>query len=444
MAERTRKILVADPSASIVELVKRALQDTDCMVYSAANGQECIDKIAQIEPDLIIVELTLSLVYGIEILRRLRQNPATSSTGVVISTWRAVQQDYQMAMENGASYYLLKPFSENTIQRIVTRFYEGTLKPAPFPLAGIRPLPEADYYNPTVGAPERYIRFWGTRGSIPVAGQEYLIYGGNTACLEVCDGEHLVIIDAGSGIRSLGQQVLKSTYREIHLIIGHTHWDHILGFPFFSPVYSARYDVHIYAAKGFDKNVSELFKGMLDRDYFPVKLEEMQARFIFHDLVDNEPVTIGKIEIAYAYASHPGATLCFKIKVADKTIGYATDNEVLTGYHGDPNLIDFYHPLLFSTRNLIEFFQGCDILIHEAQYFPLEYRYKVGWGHSSVSNATVFVKHTKAKEWIVTHHDPEHTDQVLREKLLLHKKVLEECHCDCTVDIAYDGQIIPL
>lgn len=444
-SENPRRILIADSSRVVIDTIKNALgRSPSYEIHTASNGKECLEIIASFAPHLIIVDLTLPLIHGIELLKRLKIHSHTATIGVIISTWKALIQDYQAAIENGADYYLIKPFSQATIAKLVNNFFEGNLTPAAFPLLNIFNDNEKDYYIPPLQESHRYIKFWGTRGSIPVAGPDYIVYGGNTPCLEIDDGDEMIIIDAGTGIRPLGQEVLKSHRKVFHLIIGHTHWDHIIGFPFFNPVYSKKYEIHIYAAKGFGKNVEDLFKGMLDHDYFPVKLEEMQARFIFHDLADGKPLLIGNTKIYYTYASHPGATLCFKIESQNKVVGYASDNEVLVGYHGHPRNIDYSHPLLFPYRDLIEFFCGCDTIIHEAQYTPFEYRYKVGWGHSSISNAAIFIKHCGIRDWIVTHHDPEHTDEFLRKKLEMHQVILADCNHSCFVDIAYDGMMIPL
>jgi CheY-like chemotaxis protein len=421
------------------------IQQEKYIIFTATDGRECLKCIEEERPDLVVLGLTLPLVHGMDILKRIRSDPQMSEVGVIMSTGRALIQDYQAAIENGADYYLIKPFPPYIILKLAERFFEGKLSPAPFPKT-IQPLfPQKECYDPHLASDNSYMKLWGTRGSISVSGPEYICYGGNTACMEICDKHSLIIIDAGTGIRSLGDKVMKSPYKEIHLIIGHTHWDHILGFPFFAPAYFPEYTIHIYAAKGFGKTLKELFQAMLDRDYFPVKLDEMRAKFVFYDLEDlNKPVQIGGIKIYYTYASHPGATLCFRIHSENKIIGYASDNEMLVGYHGHPQAIDKNHPLLDPYRTILDFYMDCDTLIHEAQYYPKEYYTKVGWGHSSISNATVLIKECHVKEWIVTHHDPSHTDDIIRSKLQMHKEILAECGISCAVHMAYDGLVFPL
>lgn len=302
--------------------------------------------------------------------------------------------------------------------------------------------PNNNHYTPTLGTYPAYIKFWGTRGSIPVAGIDYLIYGGHTACLEICDNDSLIIIDAGTGIRALGELLLKSKkYKTIHLIIGHTHWDHIIGFPFFRPVYSDEFNIHIYAPKGLGKKTKDIFNGMLDRDYFPVKLEEMRAQFTFNELDHKNSIKIGSFEISVAHACHVGTTLCFKLKSPRHTFGYATDNEVFKGYLGHPLEMDSSY--LTHYQEIISFFKGTETIIHEAQYFPEEYRDRIGWGHSSITNATILIKECGIKKWFVTHHDPAHTDAILRKKMQMHVDVLNDAKYNCSINLSYDGLILP-
>ena len=159
---------------------------------------------------------------------------------------------------------------------------------------------------------------------------------------------------------------------------------------------------------------------------------------------DGDHYDIGNLSIETHYTHHPGSTLGFKIRSPTHTIGYITDNEILSGYHGHPDAIDRDHPLLKPHESLIHFLSDCDLLIHEAQYFPEEYEHKVGWGHSSISNATVLMKHIGCHEWIVTHHDPQHSDKDLAIKLQMHQDILHDCHMHTHTRLAFDGMVLPL
>jgi DNA-binding response OmpR family regulator len=429
-------ILVTDNSECITGPLAKLLEKAGYRVLT--DGEECLKITKEKHPQLIILDIMLPKIHGIEVLKTIKTLAETNRTGIIISTGRALYPDYQIAMEYGADYYLTKPFDFLYLIELVNSFFAGTLKPNSFSDTSHRV--QDSIYAPHLNFSKSYIKLWGTRGSITVSGYDFHLHGGNTSCLEIYTGDdNCIIIDAGTGIRALGNEVLKRKARAIHLLVGHTHWDHIIGFPFFAPVYTPDFSVDFYGAKGFGKGLKDIFTGMLDRDYFPVRLDEMQAKLTFHELHDDRSLTIGNITIKYTYATHPGATLCFKIISPNKTIGYVTDNEFLVGYQGHPNDISLEDDRLEAYQYLIDFFKDCDILIHEAQYTPKQYAAKIGWGHSSMSNVAILIKFANIKEWIITHHDPDDTDELLRQKLELLRLILEECKISCNVQLAYDG-----
>jgi phosphoribosyl 1,2-cyclic phosphodiesterase/DNA-binding NarL/FixJ family response regulator len=444
MKSRKKRILIADESKEIIKSILAHGASKNFHFESALSGTDCLQKISEFHPDLIILDLMLPEIHGIEILKVIKSHPRTRKIGVIISSAQAMIQNYHAALKTGADYFLEKPFAPELLFTLIKRFFAGKLHPDPFSGKESEAVKKGRLYKPHLHRHNSYIKFWGTRGSNPVAGPEYVRYGGNTSCLEVRHGDDLIIIDAGSGIRPLGETLSFSKAKTIHLFLSHTHWDHITGFPFFNPIYNHHHHVCIWAPIGYEKTVKDLFTDMLAYAYFPVRLDDIEAKLTFKDLLEGETVTIGAISITTHYAFHPGATLCFKIQAGGKTFGYASDNEVLMGYHGDPSAIGKDHKLLENLHSMIKFFKDCDFLIHEAQYTDAEYQKKVGWGHSSVSNASVLVKYCDVKEWILTHHDPTHTDEQLEKKAQLHKDVLQDAHIHCQAQLAHDGLVIPL
>ncbi len=434
-----QKILLADSDKALIEKIRKAPGNEHYIYEEAANGEEVLKKIAEFEPNLVYIDLLLPEMHGIELLKKIRSNPKSEGIGVILSSTNSMIQNFHAAVKEGVDYFLAKPFEIPYLYILFDRFFEGTLMPETFGPDEPPPTPAIDTYHPHQHDPHSYLKFWGTRGSNAVSGPEYTRFGGNTACLEVRNGEDMIIIDAGTGIRPLGNTINTNKVKTIHIFLSHTHWDHITGFPFFDPVFNPDIQVVIWSPVGFEKSTKELFTEMLAYAYFPVRLEDIRAKISFNDLRDGHPVSIGDITIDSHYAFHPGATLCFKIHVKGKSFGYATDNELFLGYQGNPNTIGKDHPLIRSHESIIEFFKHCDYLIHEAQYTPLEYQRRVGWGHSSISNAVILCKYAEVKEWIITHHDPKHTDEDLLDKLQLHKDILAECNLHCHVQMAFDG-----
>lgn len=267
-----------------------------------------------------------------------------------------------------------------------------------------------------------YLKFWGTRGSCPVSGPEYGEFGGNTPSLELHYEDTLIIFDAGTGIRPLG--ITLKEVQKIDIFLSHFHWDHIVGFPFFEPIYEKGKEVTIWGPDTKHRTSKDLFSQLLGGEFFPIHIDQIQAKLNFKTITPGKPIQIGPITLDFHPANHPNHTVCFKIKTPKETIGYVTDNE-----------ID-----LEKQESFISFFKGVDIFIHEAQYFPKEYEQKKGWGHSSLNNTIRLVDLVSPKRWIVTHYDPKHSDESLHnlENLALSHPP------KCPVLWAKDGTMIEL
>ena len=286
--------------------------------------------------------------------------------------------------------------------------------------------------------PSGQLILWGSRGSSPTPGGRFIRHGGHTSCLSLSHDGAQFVFDAGSGIRELGRSLMEDPPRQIHLFITHTHWDHIQGFPFFTPAYTPGWEIEIYGAKHLHKPLKSIFKGQLDRDYFPVQLEDMRAHLDFHHLQD-EPLTIEGVKISWIAAEHPGVTLGYKIEVEGKKIVWFPDNEFLRGHLDPLDELTRESEVIRPYLPVVDFVSGADLLIHEAQYTDDEYPSKVGWGHSSVGNACVLAHLAGVKRWIVTHHDPTHDDAFLETKLNLTRRLLDRMGSKVQVSHGYDG-----
>jgi len=444
MRSLQKKILIADDCTYWTKKILASKEISKYQTKFTKNGFDCLDKIKSFSPDLIILKLMLPQIHAVEILSIIRKDPKLKKIGVIITSSKQMIQDYHAVTEAKADYFLIKPYTCKELFRIIDLFFEGKLKPAPFAKIAMKTKGK-NKAPPKLSIPKSYIKFWGTRGSITVAGTKYTRFGGNTCSLEIKQDEKLIIIDAGTGIRELGFEILKSDIKTIHIFLSHTHWDHIIGFPFFEPLYQKKYEIHIWAPRGFGRGTKDLFTDLLAYEFFPIRLDEVQAKIKFHEIKDRIPVKLSKdLKLDFHFTFHPGMTYCFKIYTKNQIIGYATDNEILMGFHGHPNEIKLTNPKLEPHRSLIDFFSECDLLIHEAQYTDAEYEKKVGWGHSSISNAAILLKYTKSSDWIVTHHDPMHSDRFLIQKQDVHKAILKDCKIATHLSYAFDGLIMSI
>ena len=259
--------------------------------------------------------------------------------------------------------------------------------------------------RPLKGEGSLFVRFWGTRGSIAVPGERTAKYGGNTACVEVrTDDGTIIILDCGTGARELGQHLLQSAPHplRIHLFIGHTHWDHIQGFPFFGPAFLPNTELNIYASSGFHRRAEDAMAGQMQYSYFPVRLHDLRSRIHFTEL-DEGFFHIGEVLVQTQHLNHTAPTLAFRISSHETTLAYVTDHEP----YWKPTARGFQHP---GDQRHVAFLEGADLIIHDAQYSDEEYAGKIGWGHSTVEYATDVALAAGNGRLALFHHDPAHDD----------------------------------
>lgn len=436
MSTDPKKILIVDDSDEMRFIMKSYITEEGYLVDTASSGEACLAKVPSFRPDIILLDIMMPGIHGFDVLKQLKSDPSTATINVIICSAKDYKPERDLAIQQGASGYLAKPFTKEELLGALNQFASQPQQTESRPAAPQQKSEER--YNLAVSSTKPFIHFWGTRGSIPVSGSSFVRHGGNTPCLEINDGNTTIIIDAGTGIRELGLKLMKEPARPLHLFIGHTHWDHIQGFPFFTPAYRPGTSLRVYGASGFGKDLKSIFSGQLDADYFPVQLEDFPSSIEFKQLTDN-PVVIGKTKIHWEYVHHPGAAVGFKFNLGKKTIVYITDNEFLKGYLGAPDVGLIDKEMLARYSSLIEFIRDADVLISESQYTNAEYPQKIGWGHTMLSNGCLLCKLGNVRRWIVTHHDPMHTDEFLSEKLLQTHQILDSIEYNIPVSHAFDG-----
>ena len=251
------------------------------------------------------------------------------------------------------------------------------------------------------------VTFWGTRGSVPTPGPANARYGGNTSCVEVrTRSGPLLVIDGGTGLRDLGQRLLAREQAPVrgHLLISHTHWDHIQGIPFFAPLLVPGNEWDIYGPKGVLQGIREALSGQMQHTYFPVSLEQLGASIRCHDLLEGT-FTIGGIAVTARYLNHPALTLGYRIEADGATLAYCCDHEP----HA-PGLVSGEGPLAGHDKRYAQFVAGADLVIHDAQYTAEDFPAKAGWGHSSVEYAIRVCEEAGVARIALTHHDPGRSD----------------------------------
>lgn len=247
------------------------------------------------------------------------------------------------------------------------------------------------------------VKFYGVRGSLPVCGREFDRYGGNTTCIKVHreNANRIAIIDAGTGIRNLGKEFINTGLSQniINIFFSHFHWDHIQGFPFFAPAYNRDQKIGILATGRFGKinNLKEIFSMQMQKEYFPVNLEMMGAQFEFITYGAEETLYGAILKTVPQHHLSPGGSYGFGVEDEGVKLVVCTDVEHLDG-------ID---------TTIVNLAKNADLLIHDGQYTPDEYKKFKGWGHSSYEHAIEVALMANVKRLIITHHDPDHNDDFL-------------------------------
>ena len=254
------------------------------------------------------------------------------------------------------------------------------------------------------------LRFWGTRGSIPSPGEATARYGGNTSCVEVrADDGTVIVLDCGTGARALGVHLAREAAQQpmhLHLFIGHTHWDHIQGFPFFVPAFLPGAELNVYAPLGFQQSLEEAMAGQMEYSYFPVKLRDLRSRIHFTELEEGF-FRVGSVLVETQYLNHTAPTIAYRMSSNGTTLAYVTDHEPFAYPNSNAT---FHHP---GDQHHVGFLRGVDVLIHDAQYSETEYAGRHGWGHSSIEYATDVALAAGVRRLALFHHDPTHDDATM-------------------------------
>ncbi|MBI4637478.1 MAG: cyclic nucleotide-binding domain-containing protein [Candidatus Rokubacteria bacterium] len=260
------------------------------------------------------------------------------------------------------------------------------------------------------------IRFWGTRGSVPTPGRRTAVFGGNTSCVEVRspDGQ-IILLDCGTGARALGLDIVArgGNVPPIHVLVTHTHWDHIQGFPFFLPAYIPGGHLTIYGARGLDRTLEGSLSGQMQHTYFPVQLGELRAEIEFAE-VSEEQFSVGHYRVTTQFLNHTAPTIGYRLEVGALRVVYATDHEPFWWTPSRPNAPNrFEHP---GDERHLDFVAGADLLIHDAQYADREYPAKRGWGHSTIEYVTDLAIRAGVRRLALYHHEPVHPDAWIRQQ----------------------------
>lgn len=270
------------------------------------------------------------------------------------------------------------------------------------------------------------VSFYGTRGSIPSPGPKTVKYGGNTACTMVSEGDEFIILDAGTGIRALGDELINDA-RPINILLSHHHWDHIQGFPFFSPIYQANREINVYVPLTEPRHDNAVLEQM-DVSYFPVNFRQLPSNITIKTITQ-EYFDVAGFNIKTMPINHPNNGLAYIVERNKQRVAYVTDNELFPKTHQTTEYEAWSECLL-----------NVDVLIHDGQYLDAELYNKLDWGHSSVQQALLLGLQSHVKKTFIYSHAPERTDS----ELDAHYELLKKLVPDIDFDFAKEGMLFNL
>lgn len=244
------------------------------------------------------------------------------------------------------------------------------------------------------------VKFWGVRGSIACPGPRHMVYGGNTSCVEVALDRRRLVLDAGTGIRELGRAFEEEGIRQATVLLSHTHWDHINGFPFFGPAFDPANRFHIMAGHlGHGLRIETVLAGQMTHPFFPVPIEVMRAQLTFEDFQAGSTLDLGDGITARTMAlNHPDGATAYRLEFDGASLCYVTDTEHVPG---SPDL------------GIRRFIEGADLVIYDSTYSDDEFAAKAGWGHSTWQEGIRLCQSAGVKQLAIFHHDPDHDDEVM-------------------------------
>lgn len=405
-----KRVLVIDDDRDSLASIESLLTKEDFLVHTLQDSSLAIDEIMDFQPHVVLLDIMMPKMDGVTLLDEIKGREELSSLKTIIVTAKKFEFDYKRAFEKGADAYIIKPISNSLLLEEIDRVLKDTMK----------------------------ITFWGTRGTIPKPGKDTLRFGGNTPCVSVeMTKDRIFIFDAGTGIINLGNYLLSLKKRlKMNLFITHPHWDHIHGFPYFKILFLQGNELAVYGSSHGGITTREIISGQMDNISFPITIKEFASRIYFNDVTEGE-YEIEGLAVKTISLNHPGVTLGYRLTNSNgKSIAYITDNELVPD--------DIEPQDVFYRQRLVGFLRGADVLIHDASYFDDEYRARVRWGHSPVTEVLRLAEESEVKSLYLFHHEPDHDDDKVAEMERIGQEYFQKRNLDIKCFSAVEGNSVLL
>jgi phosphoribosyl 1,2-cyclic phosphodiesterase len=377
------RFFIVDDSKSAISLVRDPLLELGHEVESETDSTKALERIRWSKPDCAVLDIMMPGIDGLALCRLIREDPDLSGVRVIMLSAKAYEHDRRRAIELGASGFLNKLADKD---HLIDRILE-------------------------VAESRFTLKFWGVRGTLPVPGPDSVRYGGNTNCVTLeLPSRILFVFDAGTGIKALSDALLAEKRSPVvaRIFISHPHWDHINALPFFVPLYQPGNKFEILGCSHAGVSMEKMLSAQMDGVYFPVTTQEFAADVRYRDLSEGMHMVDG-IEVEALLLKHPGHCLGYRVNCNGQNVCYVSDNEL---YPRDTEYFDAQ----FHER-LVEFIRGAKYVIADSTYTDEEYRPKMHWGHSPVSEVAAIAHEAGVETLCLYHHDPDQRDEQIDQKL---------------------------
>ncbi len=394
-----QSFVIIDDDLVAADIQRRLLEKQGHKVEVSLDASNAVEFVSRIKPDILLVDIMMPNIDGLEVVRRLRLVPELRGLKIIVVSSKSYQADRDRALAMGADGMILKPVTPATFADEVMVLASNNID----------------------------ITYWGMRGTIPVPGKRTQRYGGNTTCvsLEMPRG-NFFIFDAGSGIRELSRHVM--AHREgtfsAKIFISHPHWDHINALPYFVPLYIPGNEFEILGPGQGALTMREMVQAQMDGVYAPIPLRHFGAQVRYRNLSEEE-VQVGDATVRTLLTAHPGNCLGYRVTLGERSFCFVTDSELYVkdtpGY--DPAYIE----------KLTDFVRGADVLLTDVMYSDAQHKSRVNWGHSGVTEIVGVADAAGVKELQMMQHDPDQTDDDIDAKLAEARAVLDSLGSSMTI-----------
>lgn len=438
--------LVIDDDPEFRNLLAEILRQNQWRVLLAEDGEQGIQSAKEHLPDVVLCDLLMAHGNGFQVCRALRALEPIHRPKIIVASGSDFPADRQAAFEAGADDYLIKPIRSADLLSVLSRVtpQSNRLEPPPVSHAP-NAAPRAASWTEGLR-----LKFWGVRGSIPTPGPATVEYGGNTSCVEVRAAAQIIILDAGTGLRPLGGQLLAEfgdQPLELTLLLTHTHWDHIQGLPFFPLVYRPQNQLRILGYEGARPGLDAVLTSQMESPFFPIGLSEVPANIKIEELKNLE-FHLGQVRVQAFFAYHPGICVGYRLSYGGRSLAFFPDNELRYSEnrpagHATPQAgaAEFARN---EHRKLIEFLRGTDVLIMDTQYDREEYQAHIGWGHGCLDEVIELALDSQIKHLFLFHHDPDHDDAKISQMVSHARQLVGQRHGPLQVEAAREGLVLEL